>query len=216
MSEQTGVVEALLALPVFESEWVLWLLFGLSIATLGLIAERAYYFRRHRVGSPRLRDRFHKHLGQGDYRRAAATLAEHRGLDSSVALAGLREHDMGVESVEELLTGAMSREQQRFKRGLSFLATVGSNAPFIGLFGTVLGIIKSFGQLSTGAAAASGAVMSGISEALVATAVGLMVAIPALIAYNAFAGGLKRRVSAADDLSHVLLAHLKRDVAEES
>ena len=107
------------------------------------------------------------------------------------------------------MAATMAAERPRYERFLSFLGTLGSNAPFVGLFGTVLGIIKAFNDL--GAVAIRGSaiqqtVMTGISEALVATAVGLAVAIPAVVAYNLFTRGLKTRVTRAQGLAHALVA----------
>ena len=95
---------------------------------------------------------------------------------------------------------------------MSFLGTLGSNAPFIGLFGTVLGIIKAFNDLGqTGAkgAAMQQTVMAGISEALVATAVGLAVAIPAVVGYNVLTRSLKTITSRTTALGHALVGHLR-------
>jgi biopolymer transport protein ExbB/biopolymer transport protein TolQ len=94
--------------------------------------------------------------------------------------------DGGPDAVSEVLDASMTRERKEFERGLTFLGTLGNNAPFVGLLGTVIGVIESFHQLG-GAGQnkeAMGGVMSGISEALVATAVGLVVALPAVVAYN--------------------------------
>jgi biopolymer transport protein ExbB len=89
---------------------------------------------------------------------------------------------------------------------------LGSNAPFVGLFGTVLGIIKAFhdlGQVNAKGAAVQQTVMAGISEALVATAVGLAVAIPAVVAYNAFTRRLKTLTASTNALGHALVGHLR-------
>src|SRR5262249_26024629 len=123
--------------------------------------------------------------------------------------AGLAVLSQGPEMVEEVMAATMASERPRYDRFLSFLGTLGSNAPFVGLFGTVLGIIKAFHDL--GAVAIRGSaiqqtVMTGISEALVATAVGLAVAIPAVVAYNLFTRSLKNRVSRAQALAHALVA----------
>ena len=102
-------------------------------------------------------------------------------------------------------------ERLRFERYLMILGTMGNNAPFFGLFGTVLGIIKAFhelGQAGNNAAGAT-AVMSGISEALVATAMGLLVAIPAVIAYNYFIKKVKEFAANAETVERIILAHLK-------
>jgi len=96
-----------------------------------------------------------------------------------------------------------------------FLGTVGSNAPFIGLFGTVLGIIKAFKDLASNTSEGSQAVLAGISEALVATAVGLLVAIPAVIAFNYFNKKVKGVLTNANALTHAILAHLKADAPQQ-
>ena len=89
-----------------------------------------------------------------------------------------------VESVERLVRVVINREEERLSKNLSLLATISSSAPYIGLLGTVIGIINAFAGLSTTAQLTLSSVAPGISEALVATAVGLLAAIPALIGYN--------------------------------
>src|SRR6202011_1342010 len=115
------------------------------------------------------------------------------------------------DSVEDLLSGAETKERQRYSKRLSILATVGSNAPFIGLFGTVLGIIKAFHDLAGNMSGVGNTVMLGISEALVATAVGLVVAIPAVVAYNALMSTVKELSANAALLAKTLLAQLKAE-----
>ena len=94
------------------------------------------------------------------------------------------------------------------------LATIGNNAPFIGLLGTVLGIIHAFQDLSMNMAEASSGVMGGISEALVATAIGLVVAIPAVIAFNTFKSRVKKCSANTDLLAKTLLSQLKAAPAQ--
>lgn len=91
-----------------------------------------------------------------------------------------------IESVERLVRVVINREEERLSKNLSLLATISSSAPYIGLLGTVIGIINAFRGLSTTAQLTLSSVAPGISEALVATAVGLLAAIPALIGYNQF------------------------------
>jgi biopolymer transport protein ExbB len=112
-----------------------------------------------------------------------------------------------------VIAGAIAHGRQPFEKTLSFLGTLGNNAPFLGLFGTVIGIIKAFADLSVGTAkaAGAGAVMTGISEALVATAVGIFVAIPAVVAFNAFNRWLKTIVAGTTSCGHALVAHLKNE-----
>ena len=104
------------------------------------------------------------------------------------------------------MAGAKARLRIDLERNLGILGTLGNNAPFIGLFGTVLGIIKAFADLSRNQAGGAGAVMSGISEALVATAVGLMVAIPAVMAFNFFQARVRKSMARVDAMAHLVLS----------
>ena len=211
-----GLVQKLLALPVFRSEWVLWLLLGLSLLSVAVMVERWIFYRRHKVGFESLREEFSKCLDKGDFEAAAKLLAKTDSLETNVVLAGLRGYAKGPESVEDLLTGAMAREKSFYERRLSILATLASNSPYIGLFGTVLGIVRAFKDLSKDMASASTGVMAGIAEALVSTAIGLLVAIPAVVAYNVFKGMVKDAVTNTESLSHILLAELKAAGGEKS
>jgi biopolymer transport protein ExbB/TolQ len=204
-----GLVQRLLSLPVFRSEWVLWLLLGLSLLSVAVMVERWLFYRRRKLDFEALKDEFAKTLDQGDFDAAAKLLAKHDALETNVTLAGLRGYEKGPESVEELIAGAMGRGKAEYERRLSILATLASNCPFIGLFGTVLGIVRSFKEMSKDLANASAGVMAGIAEALIATAVGLLVAIPAVVAYNVFKGMVKDATTNTESLTGVLMAELK-------
>jgi biopolymer transport protein ExbB len=122
-------------------------------------------------------------LARGDLEAARRLLDGQEGLEAHVLRAGLKAVPEGPETVEQVMLSALAAERPRYERFLSLLGTLGNNAPFIGLFGTVLGIIKAFndlGAVSLKGSAIQQTVMTGISEALVATAVGLAVAIPAV------------------------------------
>jgi len=209
MHESTTLVQKIIKLPIFEAEWVLWLLAGLSILSIAIIVERVIFYWRHRVDAETLRTKLDDLLKQSDYQGAVNLLQPQDSLESNIVLAGLREYHRGADAVEDLLAGAEANERLRYTNHLSILGTIGSNAPFIGLFGTVLGIINAFGELAKDLGTAGPSVMAGISEALVATAVGLLVAIPALVAYNAFTTKLKKRAGRAALLGKALLSHLK-------
>jgi biopolymer transport protein ExbB/TolQ len=210
MHNGTGsLVHALLGLPVFRSEWVLYLLLGLSLISVGVMIERFFFYRGRRIQIDAVRDALALSLERGDLEAAARMLGKHDSLETNVVLVGLRAYEKGPEAVEDLMAGALGRERARYERRLSFLATMASNAPYIGLFGTVLGIVRSFRDLAANMAEASSAVMAGIAEALVATAIGLLVAIPAVIAFNAFKGRVKQAVTDCQLLARLLLAQLK-------
>jgi len=204
-----GLIPTLLNLPIFQAEWVLWLLIGLSLASVAVMIERFLFYRTHAIDIVTVRKRFGELLDDGDMAGAADYLKGFDSLETNTVLFGLRDYARGPDSVEDLLLGAARKERSRYERRLSFLATVASNAPFIGLFGTVLGIIRAFKDLSNNMAEASGAVMGGIAEALLATAIGLLVAIPAVIAFNHLKGRVKDAVDDGQLLAATLLAALK-------
>jgi biopolymer transport protein ExbB/TolQ len=204
-----SLIQTILGLPIFRSEWVLYLLLGLSVASIGVIIERWMFYRRRGIDSARVRDALAKSLQKGDFAGAAADLKKHDTLETNVVLVGLQAAELGPESVEDLLVGALGQEKSRYEKRLSFLATLASNAPYIGLFGTVLGIIRSFRDLAANMSDASSAVMAGLAESLVATAMGLLVAIPAVIAFNVFRGRVKDAVTNCQTLGGVLLSRLK-------
>ncbi len=209
MAKESGIVELLLSLPIFEAAWVLYLLLGMSLLSVAIILERWVFLHRRAVDHEVLRDDLLRCLDAGNTASAAALFAESDSLEATISRFGLAEHHRGANAVEELLQGAIGKQRLRYETGLGILATIGSNAPFIGLFGTVLGIIKAFRDLSGDIAGGAASVMGGISEALVATAIGLLVAIPAVVAYNSFRNTIKGRVAGAKMLSHILLASLK-------
>ena len=204
-----GIIETLLSLPIFQAEWVLWLLIGISVASVAIMIERAVFYRKHRVNVDDIKDRLSTHLNSGDFNAAATYLEKYDSLETNVVLFGLKSHSLGPESVEDLLSGAAQKEQARYDKRLGVLATVASNAPFIGLFGTVLGIIRAFKDLAGNMGEASSSVMAGIAEALIATAVGLLVAIPAVVAFNFFKAKVKKRGENLNLLSSILTANLK-------
>jgi len=113
------------------------------------------------------------------------------------------------ENMDRAAQRALQLKVDKLERRTPMLGTIASTAPFVGLLGTVVGIIKAFHDLSIENSGAAKAVMAGISEALVATAVGLFVAIPAVLAYNAFQRRIRARLAAADGLMHILLSDLK-------
>ena len=206
-----SLVNTILGLPIFHSEWVLYLLIALSVVSIGVIVERWRFYRRHAVDVDAIGAALSQSLDDGDLPAAVAALRRHDALETNVTLAGLVAYSRGPESVEDLIAGALGREKARYEKRLGFLATLASNSPYVGLFGTVLGIMRAFRALSTNMAEASSAVMAGIAEALLATAIGLLVAIPAVIAFNAFKARVKAATTGGESLARLLLANLKAD-----
>jgi biopolymer transport protein ExbB len=188
---------------------VLWVFITLSFASVAVMTERFIFYRRHAIDADAVRRRLAELLTAGDLQGAAEYLGTFDSLETNTVLFGLRDYARGPEAVEDLLAAAARKERSRYEQRLNFLATVASNAPFVGLFGTVLGIIRAFKDLSGNMAEASSAVMGGIAEALVATAVGLLVAIPAVVAFNLLKARVKHVSDDANLLAATLLASLK-------
>jgi biopolymer transport protein ExbB len=115
----------------------------------------------------------------------------------------------GSASVEEAMTSRLVLERSKLEKNLAILGTLGNNAPFIGLFGTVLGIIKAFNDLAISGSSGASVVMSGISSALIATAFGILVAIPAVVANNGFLTSLRKKLANTQSLIHLLQVYLK-------
>jgi biopolymer transport protein ExbB/TolQ len=204
-----GLIATLMELPIFQAEWVLWLLIALSLASVAVMVERVWFYRNHAIDASAVRAELRRLLDEGDLQGAAEYLTKFDSLETNTVLFGLRDYARGPDAVEDLLQGAARKERARYEQRLTFLATVASNAPFIGLFGTVLGIVRAFKDLSSNMAEASGAVMGGIAEALIATAVGLLVAIPAVVAFNYLKGRVKTIADDGNLLCVTLLATLK-------
>jgi biopolymer transport protein ExbB len=206
---QGWLTTKLLQVTLSSAEWVLWLLAALSVLSIAFMLERFWYFSTHRLkDSAELAG----WIAQGRLDDARARAASGKGMEARALLDGIDAAEKGPEAVEEILAASVAREKPKYERHLSFLGTLGNNAPFVGLFGTVLGIIKAFhdlGQVNLKGATIQQTVMSGISEALVATAVGLAVAIPAVVSFNGFNRWLKTLNSRTQVLSHALVGHLR-------
>ena len=201
------IEQRLLAFTLLGAGWVLWLLIALSVVSVAVMLERGLYF-----GQRRMSKRFPEllRLCQDGSLEKAAQLAEGDAMEAEVVRIAARVADSGQEAVEKAIASTIDRRRLEYEQWLFVLGTLGNNAPFIGLFGTVLGIIRAFADLAAHPAAAAGAstVMAGISEALVATAVGLFVAIPAVLSFNVFQRLLKRVVGRSHSLGNAIAAGL--------
>ncbi len=190
------------------SRWVLWVMLVLSLAAIAVMLERVWFFLQERAPRERLALAL-RTLTDAGPAAALAKLVGARSMEAAVARACLSHADDGTASVEEHKAAALERERLRYERRVAFLGTLGNNAPFIGLFGTVLGIIRAFNDLATSSVQGTQAVMSGIAEALVATGVGLLVALPAVATYNAFVRRVETSTAGAEAVAHEILGQLK-------
>lgn len=190
--------------------WVLYLLVAASIVSVAVMIERARAFGRHKGDRDELRRSLAALLESRDYDGAKQLAENSSRVEARVALEGLRNFSKGPASVEEAMTSQWIVEKLELEKHLIVLGTLGNNAPFVGLFGTVLGIIKAFNDLALTGQSGVTVVMAGISSALIATAFGILVAIPAVVANNYFVTRLRQIQAQSQSLSHILLKHLKQ------
>ncbi len=211
----------LLEFSLVGSEWVLWLLVGLSLLSIAVVADRAILFFRTRERIRQLEPRLVAALGRGDVKAALQEVAAD-SMVRNVVRAGLDQlgpDPSSPEVVEQAMLGALARERARFEARLTPLATIGNNAPFVGLLGTVMGIIQAFhalGKMDAAQAASNKVVVGAIGEALVATGVGILVAIPAVAAFNWAKASIAARVKQAESLMRVVLTGLGREARPEA
>jgi biopolymer transport protein ExbB len=205
------ITQHLLTFTLFGSEWVLWLLILLSILSVAVMVERAIAMSGRLADFDGVGEKLHKALASGDLKVARALLGDPRSPEVRVALVGLDELPRGSNAAVEAMATARARERLTLEKHLGILGTLGNNAPFIGLFGTVLGIIKAFADLAKNQGGGAAVVMAGIADALVATAVGLMVALPAVVAFNIFQGRIRRTMGRVDTLAHLILTGATAD-----
>jgi biopolymer transport protein ExbB len=205
----------------FGAAWVMWLLIGLSVVSVAIMLERVWFYFSVRDNLESLVARFRDALRNSDMEAARKVLEGSPSAQAAVTLAGLVEADRGAKAADEAMQGAKALQKMRLERRLAFLGTLGNNAPFIGLFGTVIGVVQAFEGLAKenadaaqSASAAPQVVMAAIAEALVATAVGLIVAIPAVVAYNYFQRHCRSLLAETEALSRVLMSYLVADAPQ--
>jgi biopolymer transport protein TolQ len=219
--------------------WVLVLLVVFSVMCWYIIGYKYFYLRRARSGSDAFLETFWKSRRLDAVYKAAkemphsptatvfiAGYVELSKLQSGIAPVPEAEANAGagapmgamhdrlgdLESVERAMRRAQTEEVTKLERMSAFLATTGSAAPFVGLFGTVWGIMTSFRDITATGSASVTVVAPGIAEALIATAIGLMAAIPAVVAYNLFVQRIRVLASAMETFSSDFLNIIKRHV----
>jgi biopolymer transport protein ExbB/TolQ len=179
------IVKYLLKVAMLGSTWVMYLLLALSVASIAVMVERWWFFRKRGTGGEEVCDALIDLLAQGDRTEAEGLLRRHESLEAEVLLASLRWAQGGPDALSAGIDGEMTKRRRELESGMTLLGTLGNNAPFVGLLGTVIGVIVAFADLAGGSNKVQmDKVMGGIAEALIATGVGLFVAIPAVVAYN--------------------------------
>jgi len=173
-------------LVMFRDSFTLIILLFCSILSFTFMVERWLYFRKADGRGDEILGQVHKLLEAGKPDQAANVAGKNPSAVAQVIAYGLMHAARPRRDLEELLVTKQKEERMKLERFLSVLGTLGNIAPFIGLFGTVVGIIKAFRDLALAGGGGPSVVAKGIAEALVSTAAGLLVAIPAVIIYNYF------------------------------
>ena len=190
------VVKYLLKVAMLGSAWVMYLLLVLSVASIAVMVERWIYFRKRATGGEELCDALLDVLENGTRAEAEGLLQRHPSIEAEVLLASLRWSAGGPDALASGIEGEMTKRRRDLESGMTLLGTLGNNAPFVGLLGTVIGVIVAFADLAEGSnKVAMDKVMGGIAEALIATGVGLFVAIPAVVAFNVY----QKRITDIED-----------------
>ena len=199
----------------------------MSVWSIGVMFERFFTYRSARKQSQEFAPAVAEALGRGNLEEAIE-LAEQYSKShlAKVVHAGLQEFKShtGPEAIPGTIIDCSRRAIQRaqavgiedLKRGLSGLATIGATAPFVGLFGTTVGVINAFAGMSSGEDVGLAAVAGGISEALVATAIGLFVAVPAVWMYNAFTSKIESFIVEMDNSGSELVDYFLRRRSEKN
>jgi biopolymer transport protein ExbB len=202
------IQQRMTAFALLGATWVMWLLIGLSVISVAIMLERAYFFAVTRDDIDSLRKDLLDALRRGDLAGARKRMQSSRSFEASFAMAGLDSAADGAAAANERIAGEEKIARLRMERNLAFLGTVGNNAPFVGLLGTVIGIIRAFHSLDQSQGKVTAGLMMDIGEALVATAIGIMVAIPAVAAFNYGQRVIKSRLSRGSALGSDVISYL--------
>ena len=216
---------------ILHASWVVQavvaLLVGVSIASWAAIIRKISALKKVQ----RLNEEFDREFWSGtslnDLAAGAAQNAKHSGSMERIFASGMREYqklrerritDAGalMDGARRAMRASYQREVDAIETNLSFLATVGSVSPYVGLFGTVLGIMPAFNGLAALEQVTLASVAPGIAEALVATAIGLFAAIPAVVAYNRFAHDIDRIANKLETFIEEFSNILQRNVGAQS
>jgi biopolymer transport protein TolQ len=201
------LAQKLLSVTQGGADAILYLMIFLSICSVAVIIERFFYLRSMLSTSKKMAERAREALRANDLKILDDMSRNHEALEGRMLATALRyQGAKGSSGLVEVMDGFLLMERPALEKNLGFLNTLGNNAPFIGLLGTVLGVVKAFADLA-GSQGNPSVVMAGISEALVATAIGLFVAIPAVAAYNYFIKQVRLIMNSAESIKQLCIAY---------
>jgi biopolymer transport protein ExbB len=187
------------------ANWVLWLLVALSVLSVGVMIDRWLWLRGRNADTEQFTRELRGAFERGELDRLVAKYKSDPAIPVQVALRGIAERERGADVAGEAMQAERLRWRRSADKNLIVLGTLGNNVPFVGLFGTVLGVMSAFGELKSNSLEAQARTLDLIREALAATAVGLLVAIPAVAAFNFFGRRLRVIFNRADECAHLVL-----------
>lgn len=186
-------------IEVIRSSPVSIVIIGCSIITFAVAIERAYYFRRRRGNPDSILDRVMKCLSSGQIKEAIWACQSSSHPLAQVALRLLASQHQDREALEEQMQITLSEQKMLLERNLVVLGTMAVMAPLVGLLGTVWGIMRAFSDMASTGSAAPSVVAAGVAEALITTAAGLVIALPALMLYNHFTSRMNGMLTVAEN-----------------
>lgn len=211
-----NIVDKFAGIANLGAGWIMWLLVGFSVLSLAIIIERAIVFIGTREDTEALRAELRKLYSERNFDEAKKRLTAAKSFEAQILVSAVEDFDKGADAVEERLGGEQRLAKSRMERNLAFLGTVGNNAPFVGLLGTVIGIVRAFRELTMAQGGqVSDSLLREIGEALVATAIGLLVALPAVAFFNYFQRVIKSRIDFATVMGSDLLVEARAKKSKE-
>jgi len=195
-------------IEILKTSFTLIILIGLSIISIAFAIERSLYIRRNYIEPLKFMEKIQALIEKDSYNEAIALCDRNPAPLSNVLKVGIENRKHGREQIEELMESKKMEERIKLERWLGVLGTLGNTAPFIGLFGTVIGIINAFRSLAQSGSGGPSVVATGIAEALVATAGGLAVAIPSVMIFNYFSRKVKTMVTEIEVAMKRLMVYL--------
>ncbi len=197
----------------------IWLLIALGIVVVAIGVDRALVLLRAHEDTARLQVALRTALGQGDLIAARTCIVASRSIEARVVAAGLGALPRGAASVEDRMASEAQRTRIVLERRLGLLSVVGASAPFVGLLGTVIGIIRALRAFAAGSGPISTELVAQVCDALGTTAVGLVVALPAVVLSTLFQRHITLRMTRAEALGREMLSFVKderRSLAKEA
>lgn len=197
-------------LELFQGSITMVVLLVCSIITLAFALERTIYFKRHASSAPKFMKKIGPKIASGDMRSVANSCKDGKSAVERVMLQGVKNVEMARDQLSQRLTTAIELEQVEMERFLNVLGTMSNIAPLLGLFGTVVGIIRAFAAIARTGSGGSAVVAMGVAEALMTTAAGIVVAVIATVFYNTFVRMIRSRVAQLEDAREEFFAQLEK------